>query len=643
MHPLKTIPLCLTLAVMGSLLFSMSPTADGFIAFDHRTREEFKRKRNNLIRRVHKDQWVIGYAYADPEWGEPAGVCPPEARHNGAAIEAAITAALRAWLQPVKDLNTGKPVVDDFRYVSNLDVRDKAAVKQCDLIIGFFCDFGISSALTWADEAHPPEIQMHRGTDVDARFEFTLLHEIGHSFGLLDTYRRKIPGEEFQVSRGGLLATIGHQPSSVMSGLYISRPGPRRIGQDDANGIVWLYKFYHENLPLEDCIFPDYELERSPDGCRPKSPLLFEIKHGPDERFAIKVIEEDSTTDVNARDETGSTALHHALAQGYSRLLGKLLSHSDLDVNARNAEGSTALFWAAKRGSYGVTERLLKHRKIDVNIRNTAGTTPLKAAATQENDRIMALLLEQEQQETDWISVDKTAPAHHRSVFYLLHDPRPLIFHAGYLGTVLGGDALFITQKREDASIESYLSKGDFTLVSHAGVVAEDIKTRKVASFPGADGETGNVLLSIRDVDLSAYEPLLVSTDPILTETDVEVLTYKFGSGIQLKGRDKDNALNLPLRVRSCVSVPHVGLGAKGLWQHTCGPPNSIASGSLLFDKERGTLIGFYTEQAIEGILGDGLPLANSVSEGLIHLVDAKPVNPKNRLTTTWAALKMKE
>ena len=82
---------------------------------------------NNLIRRVHKDQWVIGYAYADPEWGEPAGVCPPEARHNGAAIEAAITDALRAWLLPVKDLNTGKPVVDDFRYVLKLDVRDKAA------------------------------------------------------------------------------------------------------------------------------------------------------------------------------------------------------------------------------------------------------------------------------------------------------------------------------------------------------------------------------------------------------------------------------------------------------------------------------------------------------------------------------------
>ena len=417
--------------------------------------------------------------------------------------------------------------------------------------------------------------------------------------------------------------------------MHISRPGPRRIGQDDKNGIVWLYKFYHENLPLEDCLFPDYELETSPDGCRAKYPLIFEIKYG-DERLAIQVIEQDRNTDVNAKDETGSTALHHALAQGYSRLLGKLLSHSDLDVNARNAEGSTALFWAAKRGSYGHTERLLKHRKIDVNIRNTAGTTSLKAATMQENDRIVELLLEQEPRERDWTAVDKAAASHQRSVFYLLHAPRRLMFHVGYLGSVLGDGALFVAQNREGASIENYLSQ---TLVSHAGVVAEDIEVRKVASFPGVDGESDSVLLAIRDVDLSAYQPLRVSTDPILRETEVEVLTYKFGSGVALERQDGDQ-LNLPLRMRECVSVPHVGLGAKGLWQHTCGPANSVASGSLLFDKEKGTLIGFYTQQEIEEILGDGLPLASGISEAVIHLVDAKPVSPKNRLTTTWAALK---
>ena len=144
----------LTLAVAIGVLFSSAPTTDGFIAFDHQN-PRTTRKLNNLIRRVHKDQWVIGYAYADPEWGEPAGVCPPEARHNGAAIEETITKALQAWLQPVRDLNTGKPVVNDFRFVH----KQKITVdefKLYDLRIYFFCDFGISSALTRVDETRPP-------------------------------------------------------------------------------------------------------------------------------------------------------------------------------------------------------------------------------------------------------------------------------------------------------------------------------------------------------------------------------------------------------------------------------------------------------------------------------------------------------
>ena len=590
----------LTLAVAIGVLFSITPAADGFIATDHHLKPHLKRKLNNLIRRVHKDQWVIGYWYADN--------CRPRARNNGEAIEEAITQALNAWLQPVRDLNTGKPVVNDFRYVPNLVIKNDADLLFYDLLIEFYCNFDKSHALVGPEEHKPPLLIIHQGTDVNPKFSFALLHEIGHSFGLGDTYPRlELEMEELRVSRGGLWGTIGHQPASIMCGL-IRLIAPRSISQDDANGIVWLYKFYHENLPLEDCIFPDYELETSPDGCCPKSPLIFEIKHNNSESFALRVINEDRNTDVNATDEDGLTALHYAVEKEYPRLLERLLSHKDIDVNVRNAEGSTALFWAAKRKSYGIIERLL----------------------------------EQKQRESDWTAVNKPAPAYHRSVFYLLHDPN-MIFHAGYLGTVLGEGALFVAQKREGDSIEKFLSKGDFTLVSHSGVVAESIKIREIASFPGADGETGSVLLAIRDVDLSAYEPLLVSTDPILTETDVELLTYKFGSGIALKGNDKDNALNLPLQVRACVSVPHVGLGAKGLWQHTCGPANSVSDGSILFHEKTGTILGFYRSQESDEILGDGLPLADVVSEALMGLVDRKPVTPKERLTTTWAEIKMKQ
>ena len=366
--------LYLTLALAVYLCLVTLPATEGFMAYDHASKPHLRRKANNLIRRVHKAEWVIGYRYKDN--------CPPAARNNGAAIEEAITKSLNAWLQPVREMNTGKPVVADFRYVPDYKIEDVAEIKLYDLRIAFFCDFDKSVALVVAAEARPPSIHMHRGTRVGDQFAYVLLHEIGHAFGLLDTYPRKIPGEEFQVSRGGLSRTIGHQPASVMSGLNIPSPRPTGVSQDDANGIVWLYKFYHENLPLEDCIFPDYELEKSPDGCRPKYPLIFEIKHG-DEPLAISVINSDETTAINAKDGDGMTALQHAIIKAYPRLVNRLFSYEAIEVNSQDGGGLTALHYAVLQRSESAVKGLLAHEDIEVNSQDGNGLTALHHAVLQ--------------------------------------------------------------------------------------------------------------------------------------------------------------------------------------------------------------------------------------------------------------------
>ena len=378
----KTAHLWLTLALAVYLCLVTLPATQGFITFDHRTREEFKRKRNNLIRRVHKAEWLIGYRYMDN--------CLPAARNNGKAIEEAITTSLRAWLQPVRDLNTGKPVVDDFRYEQKLEIA-VADFKLYDLRIYFFCDFGKSAALVGADETRPPSIHMHRGTFVDDQFAGVLLHEIGHTFGLLDTYTRP-PA----VSKGGLAKTIGHQPASVMSNINYPPPRPTRVSQDDANGIVWLYKFYHENLALEDCIFPDYELEKSPDGCRPKYPLIFEIQHGGEEigeRLALRVIREDENTDINAKDGNGMTALQYAVIKGYPELVAKLLAFENIELNSQDGNGLTALHHAFLQRSESTVKALLAHAGIDVDIKDGSGLTALHHAVLEKNQHAVNTLL----------------------------------------------------------------------------------------------------------------------------------------------------------------------------------------------------------------------------------------------------------
>ena len=377
--------LWLTLALAVYLCLVTLPATQGFMAFDHQRRmpEHIRRKINNLIRRVHKAEWVIGYVYTDN--------CPPKSRNNGAAIEEAITTSLRAWLQPVREMNTGKPVVDDFRYVEKLEIAE-AEFKLYDLRIAFFCDLDTSHASVLADEAHPPALLMHRGTVVTDRFAFSLLHEIGHAFGLLDTYiRPHLTLEELRVSRGGIERTIGHQPASVMSALNIPHPWPTRISQDDANGIVWLYRFYHENLALEDCIFSDYELEKSPDGCRPKYPLIFEIKHG-DENLALRVINEDENTDVNAKDGDGMTALQYAVIKGYPELVAKLLAFENIEVNSQDNGGLTALHYAVMQGNRQAVKGLLAHEGIDVNIKDGQGLTALHHAVKGYPTLVVRLL-----------------------------------------------------------------------------------------------------------------------------------------------------------------------------------------------------------------------------------------------------------
>ena len=97
------------------------------------------------------------------------------------------------------------------------------------------------------------------------------------------------------------------------------------IGTDDKNGIVWLYKVIYEGLSIRDCFFPDYKLENPLFGCVPKRPLIFEIKHV-SEITAVFVITEDENLDLNVRDADGLTALHHAVIEGYTRLIAALLA-----------------------------------------------------------------------------------------------------------------------------------------------------------------------------------------------------------------------------------------------------------------------------------------------------------------------------
>ena len=314
-----------------------------------------------LIKKVHDKHWVIHYSYADN--------CPPEARNNDAALTAAMSKALRTWLQPLRDY-TDRPIVDDFRYQLSADWN------AADLGIIFHCHIGASTAFLSVGET--PGINKRGDTHVTRTFMKELVHEMGHVFGLADTYlleRDKGKG----LDTGGLDRTRGAQPASVMSGnipllglvLHADAElhGLFPLGVDDINGIVWLYKHIYEGQPLKGCFFPDYEFEELPVGCRPKYPLIFELKHGSTlnnakEKYALRIIEEDEGLDVNAQDTDGMTALHYAVMLELDKVVKELLAQKNIKPFLPNKQGHSALQIARENKLDFMISLLLGHPLI---------------------------------------------------------------------------------------------------------------------------------------------------------------------------------------------------------------------------------------------------------------------------------------
>lgn len=291
-------------------------TTSGFIA----TQQQRGVRPNTLVDKVHAPHWNISYSYADD--------CPAEARNNDAALTEAITEVLQMWLQPLHEYSK-KPIVSDFRYVLDAD-RDAS-----DLTVIFHCkDPRVSSADT--SRVKSPQIDMRKGTKVTRNLIAAFVHEMGHAFGLADTYITAAKWGDPQLDKGGLDSTKGTQPASRMSGaLWKGDVNNPALGRDDKNGVIWLYKVVHEGLSIRDCFFSDYELENPPLGCVPKRPLIFELKHGIEVRV-LRMLEQDENLDLNARDVDGMTALHHAVIEGYTRVVAALLAADTIQVNIFN-------------------------------------------------------------------------------------------------------------------------------------------------------------------------------------------------------------------------------------------------------------------------------------------------------------------
>lgn len=409
----KPLAICVVITSVTSCLLKEPTGGTRFATYEHILGIKHE---SALIKKVHDEYWHITYKYA-------ANCAGKKEKITEAGMEKAITKALQIWLQPLRDMQTKKPIVNDFRF-------NKVSYESTlpDLRVMYHCIYGTSQA-----RLTPPELYIRTSsTEVIPYFMYLLMHEMGHTFGLADIY---VGGR--QKSTGGLNKAAGTQPASVMAGFFVESiefswitaddwDKLQYISQDDVNGIVWLYKYHHENQPLEDCHFANYVFQESPRGCVPLHPIIFELKHG-NKRLAIRTINEDPSLDLNVRDghdhtaldytiiheydqalhkllqhknikvnaagRDGHTALHLAAAGGYEFGVEKLLAHKDINVNPVDKKGRTPLHLAAEHGSVGVVKQLLGHKKINVNVRDNRGYTALHYAIVSKSTAVLSELL----------------------------------------------------------------------------------------------------------------------------------------------------------------------------------------------------------------------------------------------------------
>ncbi|MDE3270306.1 MAG: ankyrin repeat domain-containing protein [Pseudomonadota bacterium] len=315
-----------------------------------------------LMPLIFNQQWKIGYRY---------GVdCKPADRQNDVELRAAISKTLRVWLEPIKELQPARPLVDKFVYELQADFdpvqpgdsvsrnieEDLQGWRRMDLRVTFQCTHGRSNAAI--GDKLPPAVFVRSGIETTPAMLATLAHEIGHAFGLLDTYSRALAP-----SHGGLEATLGIQPASIMAMASGFHSGERKhlppaISEDDKRGVVWLYKFFHNNQPIKDCFFADYVYVERPDAvagaCRPKHPIIFEAKHNPS-KHTIQILKDDPNLNVNAQDVSGMTALHYAVMYERVDIVKALLAHAKINLDLKNKHGKTAFDLALETNNARIT------------------------------------------------------------------------------------------------------------------------------------------------------------------------------------------------------------------------------------------------------------------------------------------------
>ena len=242
--------------------------------------------------------------------------------------------------------------------------------------------------------------------------------------------------------------------------------------------------------------------------------------------------------------------------------------------------------------------------------------------------------------ERAWKRVRNNPPPHQQSVFYLIIDGFDIgwrVMHIEYIGDSKKGEPLFVGPRAyllsgvdRNGEPKFVLHWAQPSLVGHDGLIKQNVEIEEITHFSHPYHMSyDQTLITIKDVDLSEYEPISIATQPE-PGTELTMLSYIVRDEGVLK------FFNYPLEQRNCHAVD---FDAEDMMVvHSCHIPHTPAViASPIFAED--TLVAlYYGVTKNEDAYGSAL-----LPELLDYMAKTLAVDAQDKMTTTWGEVKRSE
>ncbi|KAJ9660151.1 hypothetical protein H2201_007058 [Coniosporium apollinis] len=113
------------------------------------------------------------------------------------------------------------------------------------------------------------------------------------------------------------------------------------------------------------------------------------------------VVDSESNTEVDSKDEDGRTPLSWAALYGQEAVVKLLVERDDVYAESQDEEGLTPLLWAVIRGHKAVVKLLVERGDVNADSKDEWGQTPLSWAACSGREAVVKLLVERDDVNAD--------------------------------------------------------------------------------------------------------------------------------------------------------------------------------------------------------------------------------------------------